>query len=397
MGLQERFDRILRSLHEAAFDDAVWPATAGLIDDACGLKGNHLVFGGGSVQWDTRIYFARFCLRGQRRRDLEQWYFREYWFRDERVPRVRELADGVLVPIRELYTEAERKTSATYNEALPAGFNQDGLNVRLAAPGGTRVAWALGDPVEPGGRRPDQVRMIEQLLPHVRHFVSVRTALAEARALGKSFADLLDATQVGVIHLDPRGRIAAANDRAVEVLRQRAGLLDDDGALHAVEPADDAELQRLLRRAMPLLVEEGAGGSMTVGRRPPSPRLVLHVSPVELEMDARPPRVAALVLVVEPDRQPVIDADLVASALDLTPSQSSMAVMLARGCSLREIAEATHRKEVTVRWHLKQAFSKLRIARQSDLVRLVLSVSPGSPSSRRSGGPPVPGPGDEVP
>ena len=186
---------------------------------------------------DTRIYFARFCLRGQRRRDLEQLYFREYWFRDERVPRVRELADGVLVPIRELYTEAERKTSATYNEALPAGFNQDGLQVRLAAPGDTRVVWALGDPIERGGRRPDQIRMMEQLLPHVRHFVSVRTALAEARALGKSFADLLDATQVGVIHLNPRGRIGAANDRAVEVLRQRAGLLDDDGALHAVRPS----------------------------------------------------------------------------------------------------------------------------------------------------------------
>ena len=54
---------------------------------------------------------------------------------------------------------------------------------------------------------------------------------------------------------------------------------------------------------------------MSVGRRLPSPRLVLHVSPVELEMEARPRRVAALVLVVEPDRQPVIDADLVASAL----------------------------------------------------------------------------------
>ncbi len=192
MHLQEQFDRILRSLHEAAFDDGVWPATAGLIDAACGLKGNHLVFGAGSVQWDTRVYFARFCLRGQRRRDLEQWYFREYWFRDERVPRLRELPDGVLVPIRELYAEAERKTSATYNEALPVGCNQDGLNVRLSAPGGARVAWALGDPVEAGGRRSDQIRMMEQLLPHVRHFVSVPTALAEARALGKSFAELLD-------------------------------------------------------------------------------------------------------------------------------------------------------------------------------------------------------------
>lgn len=62
--LQEQFDRILRSLHEGSVRRRGWPATAGLLDDACGLKGNHLAFGGGNVQSDTRIYFARFCLRG---------------------------------------------------------------------------------------------------------------------------------------------------------------------------------------------------------------------------------------------------------------------------------------------------------------------------------------------
>ena len=33
----DAFDRILASLHQAALDDAHWPATAALIDEACGF------------------------------------------------------------------------------------------------------------------------------------------------------------------------------------------------------------------------------------------------------------------------------------------------------------------------------------------------------------------------
>ena len=53
---------------------------------------------------------------------------------DERVPRVRQLPDGQLVPIKDLYTAEELKTSRAYNEALLRGKYQQGLNVRLNGP-----------------------------------------------------------------------------------------------------------------------------------------------------------------------------------------------------------------------------------------------------------------------
>ena len=36
----DTFDRILASLHEAALDDAYWPAASALIDDAVRAKGH---------------------------------------------------------------------------------------------------------------------------------------------------------------------------------------------------------------------------------------------------------------------------------------------------------------------------------------------------------------------
>lgn len=67
-------------------------------------------------------------------------------------------------------------------------------------------------------------------------------------------------------------------------------------------------------------------------------------------------------------------------ALGLTPTESRLAVMLAAGHSVREIAVLTGRTEGTVRWHLKRIFGKQSTSGQTDLVRRVLSLEglPGS-------------------
>ncbi len=80
-------------------------------------------------------------------------------------------------------------------------------------------------------------------------------------------------------------------------------------------------------------------------------------------------------MVVDPTRWPRLDPALVAAGLGLTPMESRVAVLLTEGKSLREVAAATGRKETTIRWHLRQIFAKRGIARQAELVRLVLSLA----------------------
>ncbi len=103
---------------------------------------------------------------------------------------------------------------------------------------------------------------------------------------------------------------------------------------------------------------------------------VVHVKPVGApQTDLRAQRVAALVLIVEPGRQPRIDPGLVASVLGLTPKESQVAAWLAEGLTVRDIARAVGRTESAVHWHLRQIFGKCGTARQADLVRLVLSIA----------------------
>ena len=85
MGDHDVFERIAASLHEAALDDARWPATSALIDEACGIHGNALVIGDGPKE-QVRARFIGLYYRGQRAEELEREYLEDYHPTDERVP-----------------------------------------------------------------------------------------------------------------------------------------------------------------------------------------------------------------------------------------------------------------------------------------------------------------------
>ena len=151
MSEQAAFERVVASLYDAMLDETHWPATSALIDEACGLTGNALLVAEGPPD-DIRVLFVGLYYRGQRRLDLEREYLDIYHPINEAIPRQLQLPAGQLVPIPDLYTAEELHTSRTYNEALPRYKNQQGLNVLLDGPGGSRMTWSLADPVASEGR-----------------------------------------------------------------------------------------------------------------------------------------------------------------------------------------------------------------------------------------------------
>ena len=367
------FERILAALHEAMLDDAGWPATSALIDEACGTGGNALVVSEGPPD-DIRAHFVGIYKRGQRYEDLEREWLEVYQPGNECVPRFRQLPDSRIVLLTDLYTAEELKTSRAYNEGLRRLGGQKGVTARLDGPAGCLIAWATSDPVGAEGWEAPQLALMQGLLPHIRQFVRVRQALASTEALGMSETGLLDNTRIGVIHLDRRGCIVEANDRARALLRHGDALVDRGGELRARQPADHARLARLLAGALPTSGAPAVSGSMTLRRASVLMPFVVHVKPVGVRQpDFGAPRVAALVLIVEPGRQSRLDPALIAEVLGLTPVESQLAAGVAEGRTIRELAVALGRTEGAVRWHLHQIYLKQGLAGQADLVRLVLA------------------------
>ena len=375
MSGRDAFERTLAAICDAMLDDARWPAASALIDETCGVRGNDLFVAEGPED-DRRGLFVGIYCRGQRREDLERHYLENYFAIDEAVPRFRQLPDGGLAHASDLYTAEEAKSSPAYNEALPLGGCQDGVRVRLHGSEGSRFAWNLGDPADSDGWGASRIAMATGLAPHIRQFVRVRQALVRADARSATLTDLLDNPRLGVLHLDRRGRLLDVNDRARSILRNGDGLSDRGGTLRARAPADQVRLERLLGDALPASDAPALGGSMLLRRSSVLPPFVVHVKPVAApQPDYGARHVAALILIAEPGRLHRIDPQAVATTLELTPGETRVAVWLAEGKSVRDMARATGRTEGAIYRHLKQIYRKQSISRQADLVRLVLSLA----------------------
>ena len=382
MDQQQKLSRALALLQEAALDEGFWPAASAAMDEALATVGNALLVGEGPED-DIRIVFAASLYRGQRRPELLRDYLENYHFRDERVPRLRRLPDGKAAHITKLYSPEELKTSPTFNEFSVRADSRNSLNVRIGLAPRMHLTWGIYDPVQPSGWGSAQVDLIERLVPQLRHFVRFRQALAGADALGSSLAGLLGNSRIGIIHLDRRGRILTANDRASAILRQDSGLRARGGFLHAWLPADDARLKRLVAQALPEKGRPSFSGLMLIRRPFGLPGLVLHVNPASVrQMDFGASSVGALLLLVDPENRPSLESRSVAATLNLTPAQSQVAVLLSKGQTVGDIAAETGRRESTIRSHLKAIHLRLGISRRSDLVRLVRSVFVPPASSR---------------
>ena len=376
MNNPDAFERILASLYDAMLDETRWPATSALIDEACGITGNGLMVAEGPKD-HVRAVFVGLYSRGQRREDLEREYLENYHSIDERVPR---------------FPATAGQSPGAHQRPVHGRGVEDLTNLqRDVAPG--RYAGRPERP-SPRARRlphrlgPERSRRLGGLGGFADHegpeaaapypAVRPRPAGAGPRRGAEHDRDrpARQPARIGVLELDRRGRILEGNDRARSLLRHGDGLLDRNGMLRARAPADQVRLERLVGAALPASGAVAVSGSMVLRRSSVVPPFVVHVKPVggpQPDHGAR--HVAALVLIVEPGRPHRIDPGLVATTLELTPAETQVAVGLAEGMSVGDMADATGHTKAAIYWHLQQIYQKHSISRQADLVRLVLSLA----------------------
>ena len=374
MTREDRFSHLVENMYKAALAEGRWVSVAGLIDDAISTFGHSLTYVEVGPEGQSDIWLSQFFVDSERREDLRQLYFGDYFKRDEAIPRLAGLRDGELVHKADLYTDLEKKKSPVYAFRTQQ-YTEDGLFMAIDGLDGTAIVWSCGNTTERCGWGHDQIKTIQRLAPHIRQFSRVRRAMAKADALGSSFAGLLENKRLGFVQLDGRGRILEANDRARDVLLKRDGLRDDRGVLVALHEGENDQLQRLLARVSPPFGDQGTGGSMKVTRTEARAPLVLEIHPVQaMKTNHCMHQVRALVLVVDPALRPRVDPDLAAAALGLTPAESRVAVAIASGDTVARIALTLGCAESTVKTHVKRVYRKLGIHKQTELVQRVLSL-----------------------
>jgi DNA-binding CsgD family transcriptional regulator len=179
--------------------------------------------------------------------------------------------------------------------------------------------------------------------------------------------DFLDYICCGGILVDAEGPAISLNEAAYRILSESSGI--------PFHPRDLAQaqqsLERMLGREVRQLREEQFFAVRRNDERWP---IVVRVFPPR-ELDAS----VILVVLLDLNIPPQLDAVAVQKAFGLTAAESNLAVEIARGHTLTEISRSQGISLNTARGHLTAVFSKAHTRRQAELSALLARFSLVSP------------------
>jgi DNA-binding CsgD family transcriptional regulator len=185
----------------------------------------------------------------------------------------------------------------------------------------------------------------------------------------------LDALQAGVILLDGRNRILAANHSAEEILHKRRGLRSLRGVLACEEASDTSAMHAAVAALTDTTVLDSTRATNISVRRGGGERFLLVQMLPASEIDAvrsigHKPAVAIL-YIVDPDSCTTDPANI-AEAFRLTAAEARVLREILRCSGLVEAAARLGVSVPTARTHLQHVFEKTDTRSQAELVRLTM-------------------------
>ncbi|GAA0573308.1 helix-turn-helix transcriptional regulator [Caenispirillum bisanense] len=230
---------------------------------------------------------------------------------------------------------------------------------------------------------PAEVALMQTVRSHLVRAYQLQQTLTVRDRSQALLSAVLDCIATGVAVLGPDCRIKCLNRLAEDALRPGRALGLRQGRMVIA----DTFLQEKFKAAVASAIEtarrsagSGGGSLLLTG---PDRRIFLQVMPVSVMQVGMFDEPAAVVLLsTEPRSLPV--GRMLCDLFGLTPAEARVAVELACGATLRELAERRAVRISTLRSQLKAVLEKTDSHRQSDLVRLVLLLSQtAAPAARR--------------
>lgn len=215
--------------------------------------------------------------------------------------------------------------------------------------------------------------LLRVLVPHLRQALLAQSRLLRLSRERTIALATLEKAPYGILVVTPAGAVVFANSTAVDITAQLDGLaVDRSGHLHAMPAARHAQLGRLIRHAASA---EHTGGSVAVPRPSGRRRLLVHVVPLDGIPTGDEEPSAVLVLIIDPDRDPVPPPAALHDLYGLTDAETLVALAVLHGDGLAAVADALSVSLYTARTHLQHIFTKTGTHRQAELVRLLLTNS----------------------
>jgi DNA-binding CsgD family transcriptional regulator len=220
------------------------------------------------------------------------------------------------------------------------------------------------------------IHLLETLIPHVQTALLLRAKIAVSEAFELFSETALDAMSIAAILVTGTGRIRHMNQLAAGHLQGTDGLRSHQGRLTATDSYENAQLQFLIAGASGEKDASGSlpGGAMKILRPLARAWLQVAVVPAPERYRLGESGSCALVFVSDPESRPRPRATLMRQLYGLTPAEARLADLLLQGLEVREAADRLGTTLETARFHLKRVLVKTGARRQTELMRLMLSL-----------------------
>jgi DNA-binding CsgD family transcriptional regulator len=222
----------------------------------------------------------------------------------------------------------------------------------------------------------NDVHLLKLLNPHLakafRLHRIIESAADNARALLTGIAQF----DFGVIALDGEGRITNLSEPAKHLLDQEDGIRIQASRLEATYPAENGKLQRMLVLANQVCEHpyQPNDNTLLLSRKSGKKPLQLVVFPFISSGSLVEDRPQVLVFLSDPSSKPASRAAVLRALYGLSPTESRLADLLLQGFEVREAADHLRTTLETARFHLKRVLAKTGSRRQTELMRLMLSL-----------------------
>lgn len=357
-------DRLVDLIYDAAFDASLWSSVLGDLADRAGAHPANMV--------QINVVDGKGSgLTARTPEDTLPCYFAE-WAQRNPVGLVRDAGDYRIGWTPRITHDSEcldrqrLERSDYWNEFLvPVGAFHS-IFVRLALRDDDITSISFGRPSYLGPFTSDDIARVKPFHRHLIRAERIGRSLKTEQAKFDQVDALLARSPEALFFLDHRFKLLRWTGAADMLLRDGSALRAVGGRLYAAQAGADAALQQALATAL----AAGAPLPLTLPGATADNAMTVSVARMGERIQAGLGDARCLMVCV---RAPAVRnaAGTLRTRYELTATEAELAIALAAGHSLRDVAARRGVSFYTVRNQLTAVFDKTGCRRQQDVVRLL--------------------------
>lgn len=288
------------------------------------------------------------------------------------------LPAGQVVCLHEFIDREQLQASQFYRLSLAPSALEDILGADLKLEGEFDARLRIARDAQQGLFSSADKDLVAALLPHLLRAIRIHARLDCIESERALYAGAISQLALGSIILDQNAEVLTANNQAQQLLNSDAGIelkqrrlvLCDQQQQQALEQA----IARVLAAQVQLDDEHSLVEALSLQGIKAGTALGLIVRAVPQTPWAKGPSTPSVALFISDPQVPSeAPEQAIQQLFGFTPTEARFALLLAKGDSLDEAAAAMGVSRNTARTHLRSAFAKTGVSRQTLLVRLILT------------------------